>query len=360
MNNKFNRIKEDYKNLLPDLGELECFDLNWDNSFDCCQMSPFSNFGVVPIYCINGRGHDYLVMCPMPNKSIEEYPIAIYDEEGSSEVIASSIKTWLPCLIVKILADEYMSYGIHEFTGEENKVIELAERFSNNLFSEKLSKILFQTEKREPTIEEIYRFYQIADPNSFISDFYKLKERHHEFPELKDWNTEFPEWKEFIFQYPVFNQCLFQLIKETKFKNISEIHIDADTAYEVFNRRINHDYDLFRISISDVMCLSAKIVYNDHRYKNKPFWNLIKNIVEEPRKFWYHVNSDIYNEQGKLFEENNQLIDALTCYENSIFFKESFDITAFENIKAVAKKIGNSNYLAYLKSIEEGKVAQFL
>ena len=94
LSNNLDKFTKEYKNLYPDLDGIDGLDyLNWDHEFVCCKEDYFaSNFGVMPLYAIGHTGHDYLVLCPIPNLKVEEYPIAIFgEEEGTLEVISSSI-----------------------------------------------------------------------------------------------------------------------------------------------------------------------------------------------------------------------------------------------------------------------------
>jgi hypothetical protein len=61
MSNNLGNFLEDYNDLLSDLGEIDAFDLNWDHKFMCCSENYFAtNFGVMPLYAIDGTGHDFL------------------------------------------------------------------------------------------------------------------------------------------------------------------------------------------------------------------------------------------------------------------------------------------------------------
>ena len=105
-------LMDRYEDLLPDLTEIGGLGLNWDNLFDCCNEEyPFPNFGMDDLYSIGASGHDYLVFLPKPKKTVEQYPIALFNEErGTSRVIASSIKNWFPCYLAARVDDLLHAY----------------------------------------------------------------------------------------------------------------------------------------------------------------------------------------------------------------------------------------------------------
>ena len=302
------------------------------------------------MYSFGGTGHDFLVLCPMPNMKVEEYPIAIFNEEQNElEIIASSIKRWLPVYLVYMLSEGGFGSSFDTLDHKDD-FLNTLKKFQNKEIYDWMYNTLANLdwddiENTYPGREKSKKYFKIAEPNSYISEFLELKEK----------NPELPVWKEFVFKYPFFNKGLYQMFKDPEgdfvFEEDAEEKIDVETAYEVFHRRFTHDLK----EMSDIVKVSAKVVSKDISYKGRPFWNLVKGIADGSINFW--GSWDNFLAEGKQFEIKNQLIYALICYENAFYLadcEEKFFTEAFDSIKSVAKKINDPNYLIYLKQFEEG------
>ncbi|MFX1450299.1 MAG: hypothetical protein ACFFCM_05630 [Promethearchaeota archaeon] len=354
MSNNLDNFDKDYGGLIPDIDGFG-LDLTWDHEFVCCNKDHFAtNFGVIAMYEIGSTGHDFLVLCPMPNMKVEEYPIAIYNEEQSEiEVIASSIKRWLPVYLVHDLVEGHGS--LFDTLEHKDDFLKILKRFENKKIYDWMNKTLSNLnwddiENTYPGKEEARNYYKYVEPNSYISEFLELKEK----------NPELHIWKEFVFKYPFFNKGLYQMYKlpddDIIFEDDAVEKIDVETAYEVFHRRFTHDMK----QITDFIKVSAMVVSKDTSYKGKPFWDLIKGTADGSINFW--GSWETFLAEGKQFEKKNQLINAQICYENALYLADSeigFYSDALDAMKSVAKKINDPNYLKYLKKFEDGTASFF-
>lgn len=355
MSNNLDDFTKDYSELVPDLYDFG-LNLSWDHEFVCCNKDHFAtNFGIMGMYSFGGTGHDFLVLCPLPNMKVEEYPIAIYNEEQSTlEVIASSIKRWLPVYLVYMLSEGGFG-SLFDTLEHKDEFLNILKKFQNkeiyNWMDNTLANLDWDDiENTYPEREKSKEYYKIAEPNSYINEFLKLEGK----------KTELPVWKEFVFKYPFFNKGLFQMFKypdgDYVFEEDAEEKIDVETAYEVFHRRLTHDLK----DLATIIKVSANIISKDTSYKGRPFWNLIKGVADGSINFWGSWEN--FLAEGKQFEKNNQLINALICYENALYIADSeigFFKEAFDSMKSVAKKINDPKYLIYLKKFEDGTASFF-
>jgi hypothetical protein len=345
-------LMDNYDEILPDLTEIGGLGLNWDNLFDCCNEDyPYPNFGIDDMYSIGSSGHDYLVFLPMPKLTVEQYPIALFNEEsGTSRIIGSSIKTWFPCYLVsrvdqllriyaqsedeeeKIQADE----DLDALLADKVKIAKFAEEFPNKAFLKMLPALFEAVSKKSLSGWDNAAMHRAADGGSYIDDF----------NDLASAKMTAASVKAFIKKNPLCRSVFAALVSEDG----SAPLLDKETALKIISSSVTSDLGS-RDDIYRVLRAAATVLRTDEAYEESPFAGLVDELCDSEDPCIAHF----YYEAGISLANDGDLPAALACYENAIFFswaeEGSFHGEAFDEICYLAQEIGDKNYLSFIRSL---------
>lgn len=347
-------LMDELEDILPDLTEIGGLGLNWDNLFDCCNEDyPYPNFGIDDLYSIGASGHDYLVFVAQPKTAVDRYPIALFNEErGTSRIIASSVKTWFPCYLA-VRTDALLHVFNESEDADEKKKAEkeldalyadkvkiekFAEEFGNKAFLKALPAVFESVSKKSLSSWDFAALHRIADGGSYLDDCI----------DLQNGKAAGAAIKTFVKKYPRYNGIIPFLAANAE--QAGKSAFDKETAMRVFSSPVTSDLG-GRDAIYAILRLAASALRVDESYEETPFAGLVDELCdcEDPciAHFYYEAGIDFANE--------GDLLCALSCYENAIFFswaeEGSFHAEAFDEICYLAQEIDDKNYLSFIRSL---------
>jgi hypothetical protein len=339
-------LMDEYEDLLPDLTEIEGLDLNWENLFDCCNDDyPYPNFGVDDLYSIGASGHEYLVFAVQPNLPVDRYPIAVFNEEnGTSIVIASSIKNWFPCYLVDRINQLVVTYrgedeeekalaesGLSALALNRAKIEKFAEEFANRDFQQALPAI-FDAVAKKGEGWNYAASHRAADGGSCIDDLIDLEQK-----------GSAAAVKTFIKKNPSCNGAVRVL-------HALGGTFDRELAEKVLTLSVTLDLG-GRENIYAILKAAAEQMRTDESYEESPLAGLIDELCDSEDPCIAHF----YYEAAISFANDGELLLARACYDNAIFFswaeEGSFHCDSFDEICYLAQEIGDKNYLSYIRSL---------
>lgn len=324
MENEMNQepitLDDFYESYEPYITEFKVgdFDLNFNHYLDIGKSSNFSNLGIKWLLSVENTGHDHIVIIPRLHTRFEDWPIAYYDEtEGIAETFASSIKTWLPNYLIFTRDYEYLYESILACKSEIAQKLKLFYSGDCNQF---IDMILDKNVSKS-------KIYELLRPNSFLHEYWLLKER----------NTSVDEWKEYCQKFPFYNRPFLDQFNNGK--------MDYEMMVLYMDRNLRYDLGInpFHIleGISDEML---------KRYRG-PFLTMLERISHN--RTGYYEAARGYYEAGRYYEKAKDHILAITCYENAIFSErketEKFHEDAFSRLIQVSKIVHDKSYLSYLE-----------
>ena len=358
-------LMENYEDLIPDLSEIRGLGLNWDQLFDCCNDEyPYPNFGMDDLYSIGDSGHEYLVFCPRPGLSVDEYPIAHFNEEtGTSRIVASSIKNWFPCYLIhridtlfSQLAAEDDEEGLKEEAAaaldgilkDRLKIEKFAEEFGNKEFNKLLPKI-FDAVKTGSVDKgwDFAGYLRIADGATLLADAVLLERK----------NAPADKVKAFVKKNPGVHKGIYLLFRDPQTGSVKDCEpeeffsvLDKDLANRIISSPVTADlggrFDIYRI-----LKAAAHFLRQDESYEESPFAGLIDELYDSEDPCIAHL----YYEAGIVFANDGDIERALACCENALFFswaeEETFYADAFEEIQFLAPEFKDKNYIEFIRSL---------
>ena len=344
-------LMDQYEDLLPDLTEIGGLGLNWDNLFDCCNEDyPFPNFGMDDLYSIGSSGHDYLVFLPRPKKTVEQYPIALFNEErGTSRIIASSIKSWFPCYLVARVDDLLRAYcgsdadakkqageDLDALYADKIKIEKFAAEFPGKQFQKLLPSVFESVKKKSLSGWDYAAAHRAADGGSWIDEVI----------DASSVKLAAAAVKAFAKKHPGCTGLVPYLVAEDG----SAPLIDKHTAIGIFSSPVTSGLGS-RDDIYRILRAAAAVLRTDDSYEETHYAGLVDELCdcEDP------CIAHFYYEAGISFANDGDLLTALACYENAIFFswaeEGSFHGEAFDEICYLAQEIGDKNYLSFIRSL---------
>lgn len=347
-------LMDELEDILPDLTEIGGLGLNWDNLFDCCNAEyPYPNFGIDDLYSIGSSGHDYLVFIAQPKAVVDKYPIALFNEErGTSRIIASSVRTWFPCyLAVRIDellhqynesqdADEKKQAGknLDALLADKLKIEKFVDEFNNKAFCKALPAIFKVVSEKSLTSWDYTAVHRVADGGSYLDDC----------ADMQNGKVPAAAVKAFLKKYPRFNGII-PFLASTAAKTGAPA-FDKETAMRIFSSPVTSDLG-GRDDVYNILRLAAFALRVDEDYEETPFAGLVDELCdcEDP------CIAHFYYEAGIAFANEGDLLCALSCYENAMFFswaeEGSFHAEAFDEICYLAQEIDDKNYLSFIRSL---------
>jgi len=333
-------------------------DLNFDHYMDIHYGNEDCIFGLYYLMSYNATGHAHIVLIPQINKSVEEWPVAYYDDEhGAAYIFASSIKTWFPAYILykaDLWYSLYLSSGdkypwvveiIKNFKENKDKIISFGKKFMNDfdIFFEDFLNMV--SDKKELNVLE---WYKKVEPDSFLTEYYALQAE----------NASKEKWKEYIFKYPFYNRPLFEALNtEAVELDGEDPELDIDLCYEFWNRALKIDIEFSEVLPAVVKAIIQKVPDWDSPFM--PFIKKINKILSKDSFADYHGTEGFFD-AGQVFHEKEDFSKAIKCYENSIFFGRFetgvYNEDAYKCIVECSELLGDQNYSAYIEETKEQKV----
>ena len=345
-------LMDQYEDLLPDLTEIGGLGLNWDSLFDCCNEDyQYPNFGMDDLYSIGDSGHDYLVFLPKAKVPVEQYPIALFsEEEGTSRIIASSIKNWFPCYLVTRVDSLLHAYNESEDADEKKaaekalgalfadrvKVEKFTAEFGNKGFQKLLPELFDAVKAKALSSWNFAQMHRAADGGSYLDECI----------DAAAGKLTSASVKAFLKKHPGYAGLVPSLVAADG----SAPLLDKEIALQVIGMSVTSGFGS-RDDIYRILRAAAAVLRTDESYEETHFAGLVDELCdcEDP------CVAHFYYEAGISFANDGDLMAALACYENAIFFswaeEGSFHGEAFDEICYLAQEIGDKNYLAFMRSI---------
>jgi hypothetical protein len=352
--NKLSEILSGYDSLFEELN-FYGLQLNFDHYMEIRRGNEECIFSFYWLMSYNATGHAHIVLIPVIGKTIEEWPVAFYDDEhGTAEIFSSSIKKWFPAyLVYRIDAwyPVYLSSGTqYEWVKEtyenwfecKQQIVDHGKKFMKDF---ELFYNYFLNMIKNKSQWNILDWIKKVESDSFLTEYYSLKASE----------SSLEERKKFIFKYSYFNRLLFEeLNTEAVRLEEEDDSLDIELCMEFWNRFWKTDLEYYEVLPAVVKRLvkSPPNIYF-------PYMEFVKRIYEvtKDNKYGYYHGQEGMLKMGKIFEEKKEYARAIRCYENSILLggaeTEEFNEEAYDRILECADKLGDKNYLAYLEDTKE-------
>ena len=186
--------------------------------------------------------------------------------------------------------------------------------------------------------------YKKIEPNSYLTQYYKLKED----------DAKIGEWKKFINKNPHFNRPLYDLLlTENVNLDDEDPELDLDLCHTFWSRFLKVDIKYYK-----VLPAIVKRIMSEKKKWDSPFMPFIEKIykvIKKDSNGYYHGTEGFFK-VGKEFEKKKDYITAIQCYSNAIMMgrseTEEYHEESYDRIRECAQKVNDKNYLAYLSETE--------